>query len=304
MNKFCGLFPAVITPMTPEGELNESAFRKVLEFNIQAGVHGFWIAGGSGESILISEDENQRIAQIAVDQIRGRVDPPHPGSCTSARPPRLQPFETQRTQPGPHVDSICGLPPCFYGTGDEELVEFYRSVGRVADLPLFVYNLPVATGVEITPELAKKIQDNVPQLVGLKHSAPNFKNVWKFSQMGLHCFMGFSCLMLPALTVGAVGSVDGPPNVAPEPFLEIWEAYQAGDWKRAQDAQDKASHIFNLFEGEYGPYIGVLKSLLSRRLGVDCGDPRPPSLPLTEEQANRVWERFCELMPTGAVVGD
>jgi 4-hydroxy-tetrahydrodipicolinate synthase len=73
MNKFCGLFPAVITPMTPEGELNESAFRKVLEFNIQAGVHGFWIAGGSGESILISEDENQRIAQIAVDQIRGRI---------------------------------------------------------------------------------------------------------------------------------------------------------------------------------------------------------------------------------------
>ncbi len=300
MNKFCGLFPAVITPMTPEGELNESAFRKVLEFNIQAGVHGFWIAGGSGESILISEDENQRIAQIAVDQIRGRIGTiMHVSAPTTAAAVR-----NAENAARAGVDSICGLPPCFYGTGDEELVEFYRSVGRAADLPLFVYNLPDATGVEITPELAKKIQDNVPQLVGLKHSAPNFKNVWKFSQMGLHCFMGFSCLMLPALTVGAVGSVDGPPNVAPEPFLEIWEAYQAGDWKRAQDAQDRAAHIFNLFEGEYGPYIGVLKSLLSRRLGVDCGDPRPPSLPLREEQANRVWERFCELMPTGAVVGD
>ncbi len=300
MNKFCGLFPAVITPMTPEGELNESAFRKVLEFNIQAGVHGFWIAGGSGESILISEDENQRIAQIAVDQIRGRVGTiMHVSAPTTAAAVR-----NAENAARAGVDSICGLPPCFYGTGDEELVEFYRSVGRAADLPLFVYNLPDATGVEITPELAKKIQDSVPQLVGLKHSAPNFKNVWKFSQMGLHCFMGFSCLMLPALTVGAVGSVDGPPNVAPEPFLEIWEAYQAGDWKRAQDAQDRAAHIFNLFEGEYGPYIGVLKSLLSRRLGVDCGEPRPPSLPLTEEQANRVWERFCELMPTGAAVDD
>ena len=300
MTKFRGLFPAVITPMTPEDELNEAAFRKVLEFNIQAGVHGFWIAGGSGESILISEDENQRIAQIAVDQIRGRVGTiMHVSAPTTAAAVR-----NAENAARAGVDSICGLPPCFYGTGDDELVEFYRSVGRAADLPLFVYNLPDATGVEVTPELAKKIQDNVPQLVGLKHSALNFKNVWKFSQMGLDCFMGFSSLMLPALTVGAVGSVDGPPNIAPEPFLEIWEAYQAGDWKRAQGAQERAAHIFNLFEGDYGPYIAVLKSLLSKRLGVDCGNPRPPSLPLTEEQANRVWERFCELMPTGAAVGD
>ncbi len=300
MTKFRGLFPAVITPMTPEGELNEAAFRKVLEFNIQAGVHGFWIAGGSGESILISEDENQRIAQIAVDQIRGRVGTiMHVSAPTTAAAVRNA---VNAAQAG--VDSICGLPPCFYGTGEEELVEFYRSVGKAADLPLFVYNLPEATGVEITPELAQKIKDAVPQLVGLKHSAPNFKNVWKFSQMGLHCFMGFSSLMLPALTVGAVGSVDGPPNVSPEPFLEIWEAYQAGDWKRAQAAQERAAHIFNLFEGEYGPYIAVLKSLLSKRLGVDCGNPRPPSLPLTEAQADRVWERFCELMPTGVAVGD
>ncbi len=300
MTKFRGLFPAVITPMTPEGELNEAAFRKVLEFNIQAGVHGFWIAGGSGESILISEDENQRIAQIAVDQIRGRVGTiMHVSAPTTAAAVRNAEGAARAG-----VDSICGLPPCFYGTGEDELVEFYRSVGQAADLPLFVYNLPDATGVEVTPELAKKIQDGVPQLVGLKHSALNFKNVWKFSQMGLHCFMGFSSLMLPALTVGAIGSVDGPPNVAPEPFLEIWEAYQAGDWKRAQDAQERAAHIFNLFEGEYGPYIAVLKSLLGRRLGVDCGNPRPPSLPLTAEQADRVWERFCELMPTGAAVGD
>ncbi len=300
MTQFRGLFPAIITPMTQQGELNEAAFRRVLEFNIQAGVHGFWIAGGSGESILISEDETKRIAQISVDQIRGRVGTiMHISAPTTAEAVR-----NAENAARAGVDSICGLPPCFYGTGEEELVEFYRSVGRSADLPLFVYNLPEATGVEITPELARKIQDNVPQLVGLKHSAPNFKNVWKFSQMGLHCFMGFSCLMLPALTVGAVGSVDGPPNVAPEPFVEIWEAYQAGDWKRAQDAQERASHIFNLFEGEYGPYIAVLKSLLSRRLGVDCGKPRLPSLPLTEEQEERVWERFCELMPTGAAVGD
>ena len=49
MAEFRGLFPAIVSPMTPEGSLNESAFREVMEFNIQAGVHGFWIAGGTGE---------------------------------------------------------------------------------------------------------------------------------------------------------------------------------------------------------------------------------------------------------------
>ena len=298
MSKFEGVFPAVITPMTSEGELNEAAFRKVLEFNIQAGVHGFWIAGGSGESILITETENQRIAQIAVDQIAGRART----IMHVSAPSTVVAVRNAENAARAGVDSICGLPPCFYGAGDDELVEYYRRIGSAADLPLFVYNLPDATGVEVTPELAGKIQNEVPQLVGLKHSALNFKNVWKFSQMGLNCFMGFSCLMLPALTSGAVGSVDGPPNVAPEPFVEIWKAYQAGDWKGAQDAQDRATRIFDLFDGDYGPYIAVLKSLMGRRLGIDCGNPRPPSLPLTEEQANTVWDRFCELMPAGATV--
>ncbi|NJN81105.1 MAG: hypothetical protein HC802_01665, partial [Caldilineaceae bacterium] len=73
MTEFRGLFPAIITPMTSDGALNEEAFRKVMEWNIQAGVHGFWVAGGTGESVLLDDDENRRIAEITVDQSAGRV---------------------------------------------------------------------------------------------------------------------------------------------------------------------------------------------------------------------------------------
>ena len=58
MKSFNGIFPASITPMTAEGRLNEDAFRQVMEFNIQAGVHGFWVAGGTGESVLLDDAEN------------------------------------------------------------------------------------------------------------------------------------------------------------------------------------------------------------------------------------------------------
>ena len=62
MAVFEGILPAVITPMTDQGSFNEDAFRQIIEFNIQAGVHGFWVAGGTGESILLSDEENMRIA--------------------------------------------------------------------------------------------------------------------------------------------------------------------------------------------------------------------------------------------------
>ena len=68
MPQFEGVVPAIITPMTPSGEVDEDAFRQVMEYNIQAGVHGFWAAGGTGESVLLSDDENLRIAKAAADQ--------------------------------------------------------------------------------------------------------------------------------------------------------------------------------------------------------------------------------------------
>ena len=65
MGKFQGVIPAIITPMTPEGKLNEAAFRQVIEFNIQAGVHGLWVAGGTGESVRLEDAEIRRLADIA-----------------------------------------------------------------------------------------------------------------------------------------------------------------------------------------------------------------------------------------------
>ena len=216
MTKFRGVFPAIITPMTPEGALNEAAFREVMEFNIQAGVHGFWVAGGTGESVLLDDDENMRIATIAADQSQGRIaNIMHVGASTTGRAARLAEHAARAG-----VEAICCVPPFFYKPSDEAIVEHYRVVGAAADLPLFVYNLPQATGTEIMPDLMKRIQDGVPQLTGLKHSALTFTNVREFAKMGLSCFVGNSALMLPGLTVGACGCVDGPPNMAPELWVD------------------------------------------------------------------------------------
>jgi dihydrodipicolinate synthase/N-acetylneuraminate lyase len=275
--------------MTAGGELNEAALREVIEFNIQAGVHGFWVAGGTGESVLLEDEENMRIAEIASDQSRGRIENiMHVGAATTARAVKLAEHAAKSG-----VEAICCVPPFFYRQSDEAIVEHYKAVGAAADLPLFVYNLPQATGVEITPEMMQKIQDGVPQLKGLKHSAVTFANVRAFSNMGLQCLVGNAMLMLPALTIGASGCVDGPPNVAPELWVEIWNAYNDGDIHRAEAAQEKASQVTELVRS-IGLHAGT-KAILSERLGIDCGSPRAPGQPITPEQRTMMRQRLNEL---------
>jgi len=121
-----------------------------------------------------------------------------------------------------------------------------------------------------------------------------------FAKMGLACIIGNSALMLPALTLGATGCIDGPPNMAPELWVEIWQAYQDGDLKRAETAQDRATEVTNLVR-RFGLHA-TTKAVLSERLGIDCGDPRPPGLPLTAEQRQQVLARAAELGLTRVTV--
>ena len=294
MADFTGILPAIATPMGSDGRFNEAAFRRVMEFNIQAGVHGFWVAGGTGESVLLDDDENMAIAKAAADQNGGRVkNIMHVGAPTTLRAARLA---ENAAKAG--VEAICCVPPFFYRQPDAAIVEHYRVVAAAADLPLFVYNLPQSTGVEITPELMAKIQDGVPQLKGLKHSSINFTNVYAWMDMGLDCLIGSSALMLPALSLGAAGCVDGPPNVAPELWVEIWDAHKAKDPARATRAQNRATKL-TMIVREFGMHA-TIKALLSHRLGADMGAPRLPTLPLTPAQREEVIAR-AEALGVGRV---
>ncbi|MDA0336159.1 MAG: dihydrodipicolinate synthase family protein [bacterium] len=287
MTTFAGLVPAAITPMTAAGQIHEEAFRRVLDFNLQAGAHGFWVAGGSGESIMLDDSENRRLAEMAAEEVSGRgFVIMHVGAPTTARAAALAEHAARVG-----ATAICCVPPFFYRRTADEIAEHYRVVGAAADLPLFVYNLPSMTGVEITVELMQTIQDTVPQLVGLKHSSSLFANVYEFVAMGLQCFIGSGALMAPALALGAVGCVDGPPLMAPEAWMKIWAAHLAGDRAQMDEAQLQARAVITLvrqFGG--GRFFGVMKAVLSHRIGMDCGDPRLPAAPLTAAQKREVIE--------------
>ena len=249
-----------------------------MEFNIQAGVHGFWVAGGTGESVLLDDEENRRIAEISVDQNKGRTQIiMHVGANTTGRAENLAAHAALSG-----VEAVCAVPPFFYQGDDDGVVEYYRAVGAAAGRPLFIYNLPGCTGLDVSPALMQRLVEEVPQTAGLKHSSSVFAHMLDFGRMEIDAFIGSGKLMLSAMCIGAVGAVDGPLCAAPELWMAIWDAYQAGDLAAAEEAQERAG-AFHRTVAQFG-YFGSIMAVAGARVGLDCGAPRRPLRSLSPEE--------------------
>ena len=278
--EFKGVFPANPTPVKSDGRINEKALEKIIQDNLAHGVDGFWIAGSTGEGPVMSEVQRETTARIAGETISGRgLSIMHVGAISSESAAKVAKAARKYG-----CDAICCVPPFFFRGGDQMTIDHYKRVADASDgLPFFVYNLPQLTQVEITPDLMEKIVDAVPNVVGLKHSAMNFGDIRLFADMGLKCFSGNGTLPLPALTKGAVGTVDAPLSLAPWHYAELYDAWERGDIETAQRLQDGVLEIVNVVR-MFGAPAAVTKLILTERLGIDCGRPIPPVTDLTDEQ--------------------
>jgi len=278
--EFKGVFPANPTPVKSDGRINEKALEKIIQDNLAHGVDGFWIAGSTGEGPVMSEVQRETTARIAGETISGRgLSIMHVGAISSESAAK-----GARAARKYGCDAICCVPPFFFRGGDQMTIDHYKRVADASDgLPFFVYNLPQLTQVEITPDLMEKIVDAVPNVVGLKHSAMNFGDIRLFADMGLKCFSGNGTLPLPALTMGAVGTVDAPLSLAPWHYAELYDSWERGDIETAQRLQDGVLEIVNVVR-MFGAPAAVTKLILTERLGIDCGRPIPPITDLTDEQ--------------------
>ena len=278
--EFKGVFPANPTPVKSDGRINEKALERIIQDNLAHGVDGFWIAGSTGEGPVMSEVQRETTARIAGETISGRgLSIMHVGAISSESAAK-----GARAARKYGCDAICCVPPFFFRGGDQMTIDHYKRVADASDgLPFFVYNLPQLTQVEITPDLMEKIVDAVPNVVGLKHSAMNFGDIRLFADMGLKCFSGNGTLPLPALTMGAVGTVDAPLSLAPWHYAELYDAWERGDMETAQRLQDGVLEIVNVVR-MFGAPAAVTKLILTERLGIDCGRPIPPVTDLTDEQ--------------------
>jgi N-acetylneuraminate lyase len=241
---FAGVFPANPTPLTEHGEIHEAALRAILEDNMSYGVHGFWIAGTSGEGPLLSEQQRDTVARIAGETTKGRaLSIMNVGAITTDSAQK----GAQSAVRGGCAAVAC-LPPFFpIFRSEASLIDHYQAVADSAEgLPVFAYNIPALTQVEFDRDLMENLQKKVPSLIGLKHSAYDLSMIQHWVDMGLACFSGFGRLPLPALDMGAVGTVDSPLSISPWLYVELYNAWKAGNLNKAKANQQAVQPVNKL----------------------------------------------------------
>jgi 2-dehydro-3-deoxy-D-pentonate aldolase len=280
---FDGLMPAMVTPFDEQGELDLEATQAVVERFIGAGVGGISPLGSTGEATHLTSEERKRFAEEVVRIVGGRV-PLVVGVGTSGT---RETVELARHAEGAGADAALVVSPSYWKVGEEALFRHFATVAGSVDIPIFIYNLPMLTGVDLSPSLVARLADECANVVGIKdtvtvyaHTVGVLQEV-KAERPDFTVLSGWEDLILPALLAGADGSICAFANVAPELFVDLVRSAKNGDLDRAAELHRRVLKLVTL-GAHSDPAIGAIK-LAMNILGVPISPAvRGPALPAGE----------------------
>lgn len=283
MTTITGIFPAMVTPMTDDGtQVNLAGTRALTRFLLDRGADGVFVCGGSGEGIVMDIDERKAVLEAVVAECagRGRVIA-HVGAHATHVVTELATHAATLD-----IAAIAAVPPFYFRTDASGLRAHYSLIAEAApNTPLFVYNIPGATGVEVTASVVADLM-HIPQVSGIKYSSYNLFDMRNIIELreGFTVLSGFDEVLVAGLTMGAHGGIGSTYNIMPATFAAIYRAYRAGDLASAQHFQYRANRVIKVLLGV--PYFATLKGILSA-WGVPCGAPRRPNRPFAStDEAN------------------
>ncbi len=235
-----GIYPPILTPLTPEEEVDHPSLARLIDFLITEGVHGIWLLGTTGEFASLNEKERAAVAETAMEAVRGRVPViVNVGDC-STKAAIAHARGAQRAG----ADALALLPPYYYPNSQDELLDHFRKVRDAVDLPLFAYSIPQTVKVKFTVDTVLKLaQEGV--IVGIKDSQNDldwFRQLMvgaRKSGLDLKGFLGTRYLIDAGLVTGAVGAIPSIANAVPAFCVRCYEAAARGDWAGAALYQEK-----------------------------------------------------------------
>lgn len=270
---FKGSITALVTPFR-DGALNEAAFAALVERQIAAGTHGLLPCGTTGESPTLSHEEHRRIVSLCVEVARGRV-PVIAGTGSNAT---SEAIDLTRHAKAVGADAALVVAPYYNKPSQSGLFQHFKALNDAVQIPVFVYNIPGRSIVDIRPETMAQIAA-LPNIIGLKDSAGDpSRTTWHRALCGADFIQlgGDDPLALAFAAHGARGTISVTANVAPGLCASMQEALLAGDFATAGAINDRLAPLHRALFSDPSP--GPTKHALSV-LGLCAPDVR---LPLTE----------------------
>ncbi len=267
--RFRGVIPPVVTPDTPDHELDVPSFERLINYMIDGGVDGLFFLGSSGEVVFSTDERRDQIVREAVRIVAGRV--PVLVGIIDTETERV--IEQGKRAIALGADALVATAPFYALGGPVEAEEHFRCLHEAfGDVPLFAYDIPVCVHTKLGWKMLAKLgAEGV--LAGVKDSSGDdvsFRYLCQENEkLGhpLSVLTGHEIVVDGAYLSGADGSVPGLANVEPKGYVRMWKAAQEGDWttvKAEQDRLNEISHIFDVTKGlvGYAGGVGAFKTAL------------------------------------------
>jgi N-acetylneuraminate lyase len=284
-NHIKGLIAAPFTPMHPDGGLNISIISDYYRFLKSNGVAGAFICGSTGEGVSLTQYEKKQLIQAWAEATRGdddfKVTVFLGGTCLDDC------IELARYTSESKLYAVSFTAPYYFKPANvKSLAESCKKVAdAVPELPFYYYHIPVLTGVGFAMvDLLREADGKIPNFAGIKYTHEDFMDYLSCLHFGggkYDMLWGRDENMLAALSLGAKGAVGSTYNYVAPLYLQLMNAYENGDLKKARQLQQISIDLISLL-GKYG---GIATGKAYMKLaGLDCGEFRLPVKNMSTDQ--------------------
>src|SRR5262245_8684506 len=274
------IIPALVTPLTPSGNLDEKSTERLIDHLYQKGVGGLYITGSTGEGIYLDSGIRKRIAEIAVSRFKGRGNViVHVGAIQTSMAIELSDHAAKIG-----ADAVSSIPPFAGGYSWAEVHSFYTDLARASKLPIIAYYIPGLTGQQRSiDELASLL--SVPNIAGYKFTEFNLYTMQRLlTRFGPEQIMynGPDEMLAFGLQFGAHGGIGTTYNVMPELIVKIAQLSREGFYAEAVAAQIKANEVIEPLIAAHG--VASTKQILVWQGLIEHPHCAAPRALFTEEQ--------------------
>jgi 4-hydroxy-tetrahydrodipicolinate synthase len=279
--QFKGAFTALVTPFS-NGQIDEEAYRQLIEWQVQSGINGVVPCGTTGESATMSHDEHKRVIRICVDQVKGRVPVlAGAGSNNTAEAVELTRFAKEA-----RADGALLITPYYNKPTQEGLYQHFKRIADEVSMPFILYNVPGRTSVNMLPSTVARLNKDFADVVGIKEATGDLNQV---SQVLEFCGPDFQVLsgddftVLPLLSVGGCGVISVVSNILPDKMSGMCSAWFKGDLDTARKLHFELAPFSRMMFVETNPIPAKTSLSLMGRIKLELRLPLVPLSPANAE---------------------
>lgn len=280
-DRFQGVFVAFYGCYDQSGNISAAQVRRLVKRYKEAGVKGLYLTGSSGECILQTVEERNRIVEAVMEENSGAMTIiAHTGAATTSDSVALSAFASKM-----RVDAISSIPNVYYQIPEPAIEAHWDRMMEAAELPFIIYNIPSTTGYNLSMSLFRKMiaKDYV---MGIKNTTPSSAQINQYRRAAGERFVIFNGpdnQLLAGLLMGATGGIGGTYGCMPELYVKLYAAYEKGDYALAMDWQNRINAIIDMMQQfPYTTGLSVARSIAQAR-GMEIGAVRAPILPVEAE---------------------